>query len=162
MKTHRVSVRTEIEADGSDLDKTCEELLSVAMAAAKRAYAPYSKFRVGAAALLDNGQIVPGCNQENAAYPSGLCAERVAVFYANAQYPDAKVEQLMIYAETDAGPVVSPITPCGACRQVLMEKEREQRSPIKVTLAGREKAYMLRDIASLLPLSFISDSLKGE
>ena len=143
----------------AEADRT---LVEEAVKATRNAYAPYSKFRVGAALLLEGGQIVSGSNQENAAYPSGLCAERVAMFFANAHYPDAKVLRMLIYAETDKGPVLSPITPCGACRQVLIEKENTQGSPIEVALAGRDSIYVLRDVASLLPLSFIPDSLKGE
>lgn len=162
MKQHSVSVSTTI-TDAVSQPEEVDKLLSAAREAAAKAYAPYSKFRVGAAALLDNGEIVAGSNQENAAYPSGLCAERTTVFYANAKFPEAKILRLLIYAETDRGPVVSPITPCGACRQVLLEKEVTQGSPMKVTLAGAEDLYHLPGVAAaLLPLSFVPKSLDGE
>lgn len=163
MKQHTVSVSTTIDPVASASDSKVDALLEAAREAAHRAYAPYSKFRVGAAALLDNGEVVSGCNQENAAYPSGLCAERTTVFYANAKYPDAKILRLLIYAETDNGPVLSPITPCGACRQVLLEKETIQGVPMAVTLAGANDLYHLPGIANaLLPLSFVPSSLEGK
>lgn len=166
MKEHQVDVSvsiTPVSASQAPNAAQTEELLRQARAAAARAYAPYSRFRVGAAALLDNGQIVSGCNQENAAYPSGLCAERVTVFYANSRYPEAKVLRLLICAETDNGPVISPITPCGACRQSLLEKETAQGLPIFITLAGVNELYHLpKGIASLLPLTFVKDSLEGK
>lgn len=162
MKQHNVSVTTHIERSDKQPDEV-ERLLAAARGAAAKAYAPYSRFRVGAAALLDNGEIVAGSNQENAAYPSGLCAERTTVFYANAKYPDAKVLRLLIYAETDKGPVASPITPCGACRQVLLEKEVTQGLPMQVTLAGANDLYHLPGVAAaLLPLSFVPKSLDGD
>ncbi len=163
MKQHTVSVSTTIEPTSAAPDDKVDVLLTAAREAAHRAYAPYSKFRVGAAALLDNGEVISGCNQENAAYPSGLCAERTTVFYANAKYPEAKVLRLLIYAETDNGPVLSPITPCGACRQVLLEKETTQGLPMAVTLAGANDLYHLPGIAkALLPLSFVPSSLEGK
>lgn len=162
MKQHTVSVRTTIEP-AAQAPAEVDRLLQAAREAAAKAYAPYSKFRVGAAALLDNGEVVAGSNQENAAYPSGLCAERTTIFYANAKYPDAKVLRLLIYAETDKGPVATPITPCGACRQVLLEKEATQGLPMAVTLAGAVDLYHLPGVAgALLPLSFVPKSLDGE
>ena len=119
MNQHSVSVSTSIKPLSGSPSAEDERLMLAAREAAAKAYAPYSKFRVGAAALLDNGEVVAASNQENAAYPSGLCAERTTVFYANAKYPEAKILRLLIYAETDKGPVRSPITPCGACRQVF-------------------------------------------
>lgn len=155
MIQHNVSIQTTITRQEGAMDQETETLLNEARAAAKRAYAPYSKFRVGAAVLLDNGEIISGNNQENAAYPSGLCAERTTVFYANSRYPEAKVLHLMIYAETDAGPVESPVTPCGACRQVLLEKEAQQGQPIRVSLAGAKDVYHLPSVGgALLPLAF--------
>lgn len=162
MKQHSVSVTTLIET-AAEQPADVDRLLAAAREAAAKAYAPYSKFRVGAAALLDNGEVVAGSNQENAAYPSGLCAERTTIFYANAKYPEAKVLRLLIYAETDKGPVASPITPCGACRQVLLEKEVTQGQPMQVTLAGAQDLYHLPGVAgALLPLSFVPKSLDGE
>ena len=162
MKTHEVEISTEIKTAKDERQEETTRLLEAAKEIAHKAYAPYSKFRVGAAALLDNGVIITGNNQENAAYPSGLCAERTTIFYANANYPEQKVVRLMIYAETDKGPVSTPITPCGACRQSLLEKETIQKTPIDITLAGAEDMYFIRGgVESLLPLSFVPKSLEG-
>lgn len=161
MKEHEVVVKTMITPSASETTAETQVLLDAAREIAHNAYAPYSRFRVGAAALLDNGEVITGCNQENAAYPSGLCAERVTVFYANAHYPKARVLRLMIYAETDNGPVSQPITPCAACRQVLLEKESIQGSPIRVSLAGADSIYNIGSISDLVPLSFVPDSLEG-
>lgn len=132
-----------------------EELLlaGAALKAAGQAYAPYSHFHVGAAVLLANGVIVTGSNQENAAYPSGLCAERVALFHAGHQYPDVPVIALAIAAAT-GGEQVESISPCGACRQVLLETEQRYGKPIKILLCGTEKITMAESAASLLPLCF--------
>ncbi len=161
MKQHNVDVSVCISPTAEVVSAETQQLLAEAKRVAHAAYAPYSRFRVGAAALLDNGVVVSGSNQENAAYPSGLCAERVTLFYANAQYPQAKVKRLLIYAETDNGSVSTPITPCGACRQVILEKENVQGTPIAITLAGQNDLYHIPGIGSLLPLSFVPSSLEG-
>lgn len=161
MKERFVDVVTNVD-EGADVAPEVLTLLETARDAARKAYAPYSKFRVGAAALLDNGEVVSGSNQENAAYPSGLCAERVTVFYANSRFPEAKILRLVIYAETDKGPVRTPIAPCGACRQVLLEKESAQGAPIAVSLAGAAELYTVPSVERLLPLSFLPKSLKGD
>ncbi len=158
----KVHISVDIAPSSAEPSELTTRLLQAARQAAHKAYAPYSKFRVGAAALLSNGTIVTGNNQENAAYPSGLCAERVTIFSANAQYPDESVTHLLICAETDNGPVGEPVTPCGACRQVIIEKQHAQGSPITVLLAGNDVVYQIDNAADLVPLSFISDSLKGE
>ncbi len=144
-----------------ELSEKENELRLAALAAAGRAYAPYSRFRVGAAARLADGRIVAGNNQENAAYPSGLCAERVALFYAGAQYPGVPVQMLAIVAEDEAG-VKEHISPCGACRQVLLETEQRQGGPLRVLLCGRQKAVAFPSAAALLPLCFGEADLKGE
>jgi cytidine deaminase len=136
-----------------------KELVQSALSAACDAYAPYSKFHVGAAVWLDNGVIVTGNNQENAAYPSGLCAERVALFYAGAKYPDVAVRAIAIAARTE-GKQADMITPCGACRQVLLETENRYGRPVKVLLCGSTQVYMVPDAASLLPLSFSGSDLR--
>ncbi|MDY4175595.1 MAG: cytidine deaminase [Bacteroidales bacterium] len=161
MKEHIVEVKTTIAPSDTATSAETLMLLDAARAIAHKAYAPYSRFRVGAAVLLDNGEVVSGSNQENAAYPSGLCAERVTTFYANAHYPEAKIVRLMIYAETDNGPVAQPITPCAACRQVLLEKETTQGSPIRISLAGADSIYNVNSVAELVPLSFVPKSLEG-
>ena len=123
------------------------------------AYAVYSNFQVGAAALLENGKIIGGNNQENAAYPSGLCAERTAVFYANSQYPDVPVKAIAIAAYANGEYLQDPITPCGGCRQVLLETESRYGKDVKMILYGTEKTYVMDNVKQLLPLSFGKESL---
>ena len=120
---------------------------------------PYSKFHVGAAALLEDGTIITGSNQENAAYPSGLCAERVALFHAGHQYPDMPVVALAIAAATN-GRQVESISPCGACRQVLLEAEQRYGKPMKVLLCGTKEVVVAESAESLLPLCFGAKDLK--
>lgn len=126
-------------------------LCDAAAAAALRAYAPYSRFHVGAALRLSNGRLIDGNNQENAAYPSGICAERTALFTAAAAFPEANVLGLAISAFHD-GHHVPYISPCGACRQVMMESEARQQVPIRVLLHGVSTTYVLTTVRALLPL----------
>lgn len=137
----------------SELPEGERELAEAALKATGQSYAPYSKFHVGAAALLENGLVVTGSNQENAAYPSGLCAERVALFHAGHQYPDIPVVALAIAAVTNGHPVES-ITPCGACRQVLLETEQRYGKPMKILLFGAKEVVVAESAESLLPLCF--------
>lgn len=132
-------------------------LEQAALSAAQRAYAPYSRFRVGAALRLTNGAIVTGSNQENAAYPSGTCAERTALFYAGAQYPDVAPEALLIVALNEGGRVPM-ITPCGACRQVILEACL-RHAPFKIILTGEQQVIVIDDCRALLPLSFDGSDL---
>lgn len=141
-----------------DFDATLLRLEKAAVEAARNAYAPYSRFRVGAALLLSNGVVVVGSNQENAAYPSGLCAERTALFAAGAQYPDEAVEILLLVAFSEENRVES-ITPCGACRQVLAETSSRYQKPFKVVMAGKEQALVLHDNRGLLPFAFDGSDL---
>lgn len=141
----------------SDEDK---KLIDESVEATKRSYAPYSNFSVGAAALLDNGITVTGTNQENAAYPSGLCAERTTLFYANSQYPECAVKSLAIAARTVKDFIPTPIPPCGACRQVILETEKRYNTPIRILLYGKECIYVIEGISDLLPLSFDASALK--
>ncbi|MEL1246329.1 cytidine deaminase [Flavobacterium sp. DGU11] len=144
----------------SDLPEPIQLLMQKALAVRKTAYAPYSKFRVGAAIQLDNGEVVIGSNQENAAYPSGLCAERVAVFHAGAAYPDAKILSLAITAAADNKVVDTPIPPCGACRQALAEYEMKQDVPIEIYFMGETgKVYKSDSLKNLLPLVFDKEYL---
>lgn len=132
-----------------------QKVVDEARQASMRAYAPYSKFSVGAAILLSNGEIVTGANQENIAYPSGTCAERTACYYAHSKYPEAQFKAIAIAARgTDGKEVALPISPCGNCRQALLEYEKFANSNIKVILVGAEEIYILPSIKSLLPLSF--------
>lgn len=135
----------------SDQDK---QLIDKAKEMTQHSYAPYSKFRVGAAALLANGAIVTGSNQENAAYPSGLCAERTTLFYANSQYPDQAVLTLAVAARTEQDFIDNPIPPCGACRQVILETETRYKHPVRILLYGKKEIYLIKGIRDLLPLSF--------
>lgn len=138
------------ELSGDTLD-----LMNQAIEIRKKAYAPYSKFRVGCAILLDNGKIVLGSNQENAAYPSGLCAERVAIFQAGAIYPEAKIMKMAISATSDEKPVLAPIPPCGACRQSISEYEFKQENPIEIYFMGESgEVYKSDSLKNLLPFMF--------
>ena len=154
MKEFEISTRV-VEASIDDLDATERELVTKAKAMTYRSYAPYSHFSVGAAIMLDNGEIVEGSNQENAAYPSGLCAELTAAFSAHSHYPDAKfVAKAIAARDTDGEFCESPVSPCGACRQSLLEYETLAGGPVKVLLVGRDKVYILESIKSLLPFAF--------
>lgn len=132
--------------------------MDVALAAAERAYAPYSRFHVGAAVELADGRLVSGSNQENAAYPSGLCAERTALFTAGAQYPDVAVRALYVVAMKD-GVVQDKISPCGGCRQVISEVEHRYGQSVRIYLCGRTEYCCVESAAALLPLSFGSKDL---
>jgi cytidine deaminase len=132
-----------------------QNLMEHAVAVRKNAYAPYSKFRVGTALLLDNGKIVLGSNQENAAYPSGLCAERIAVFQAGSIYPDAKILKMAVTAASDTSTTSSPIPPCGSCRQSIAEYEIKQETPIEIYFMGEIGAvYKSESLKNLLPFMF--------
>ena len=139
----------------SELPTDVQNLMHDAIEIRKKAYAPYSKFRVGVALLLDNGKIVLGSNQENAAYPSGLCAERVAIFSAGTLYPDAKMLKMAISATSDTNPTLTPIPPCGACRQSISEYEIRQEVPIELYFMGESgSVYKSDSLKNLLPLLF--------
>lgn len=135
-------------------------LVEAALKAADNAYAPYSNFHVGAAVALDDGTIVIGANQENAAFPSGLCAERTALFAAQAQYPKHRVTMLAIAARNEDGVVAQPVTPCGACRQVIAGVEDRQGTPMKVFLYGTDCIYRIHSAKDLLPLAFADASMR--
>ena len=143
----------------SELSEIGQNLIHEAMNATNNAYAPYSKFCVGAAGLLDNGTICIGANQENAAYPSGLCAERTVIFAANAQHPNNKIIALAIAAKNADGFTKIPVGPCGACRQVILEVESRYQQPIKIFLYGEDCIYVVDSITEILPLQFTSSSL---
>lgn len=138
----------------NELSETASKVINEAKKATDNSYAPYSKFQVGAAVLLDNELIIKGNNQENIAYPSGLCAERVTVFAANANYPSNAIKVLAIAAQTGGKFTEKPITPCGACRQVLCETEQRQKSPMEIYLYGTEEIIHIKSAEDLLPLAF--------
>ncbi len=138
-----------------ELPSNIQNLFKKATSAQKNAYAPYSKFRVGAAIELDNGEIILGTNQENAAFPSGLCAERVALYQAVSNFPDAKIVSIIITASPESTGLSVPITPCGSCRQSIAEYESKQDSPIAIYFKGETgKIYKSASLNNLLPLIF--------
>lgn len=138
-----------------ELNEADKGLLVRSTEAMGMAYAPYSNFQVGAALELENGQIVSGSNQENASYPSGLCAERVAVFYAGANFPNIKIKTLAISVMSKNNEVLEPAAPCGNCRQSLFEYEQRQNSPIRILMMGpKGKVVECPSVADILPLGF--------
>lgn len=143
-----------------ELNSSQQSLILQAKMQVQNAYAPYSKFQVGAAVKLENGEIFTGNNQENAAYPSGLCAERVALFYANAQFPTIAVNTIAIAAYTNGEFLEAPISPCGGCRQVLLESEIRFDQNIELLLYGTKYIYRLKNTKQLLPLSFDRSALE--
>ena len=144
----------------AELNKEDRELVVAAKRATAGSFSPYSKFRVGAAVRLKNNTIVTGANQENAAFPSGLCAERTALFAANAQNPNQPVVALAIAARKDRKYMTRPIPPCGACRQVISGVEERFGQPIRILLYGTEGILISEGIGPLLPLRFVDDDLK--
>jgi cytidine deaminase len=143
-----------------DLAEKDRNLYRLAQQAADRAYAPYSNFLVGAALLLEDGAVHLGNNQENAAYPSGLCAERTAIFGMSANFPGKKIKAIAIAARRREESEFLAVTPCGSCRQVMAEYENKQNEPIRVLMkAEGEKFYCCRSVSDLLPLHFSKDSL---
>ncbi|RRQ47429.1 cytidine deaminase [Maribacter algicola] len=138
-----------------ELEESDRRLLERSVAARNNAYAPYSNFQVGAALELENGEIVTGNNQENASYPSGLCAERVAVFYAGAKFPNMAIKSLAISVISKNNEVLEPAAPCGNCRQSLFEYEYRQKSPIRILMMGAKgKVVECSSVADILPLGF--------
>ena len=155
MKQININATFTVYQTVAELPQDIQILLQHAIEIRKKAYAPYSKFRVGCALLLNNEKIVLGSNQENAAYPSGLCAERVAVFQAGAIYPEAKIITMAISAASDNNQTMTPIPPCGACRQSISEYEFRQNTPIEIYFMGETgEVYKSDSIKNLLPLTF--------
>lgn len=155
MKEINIESKLTVFDNFNELPKDIVSLMEKAKEARLRAYAPYSKFLVGAAILLNNGEVITGSNQENASYPSGLCAERTAIYYAGAQYPDAKIKTIAITAGSLLNGTNSPIPPCGACRQSIAEYEFKQETPIEIYFMGTSgKIVKSHSLANLLPLGF--------
>jgi cytidine deaminase len=155
MKDIIISTQFSVFESVQQLPNDIQNLMALAVEVRKKAYAPYSKFRVGAALILDNGKIVLGSNQENAAYPSGLCAERVAVFQAGSIYPEAKILIMAITAASDTNQTTAPIPPCGSCRQSIAEYEIKQETPIEIYFMGEIGAvYKSDSLKNLLPFMF--------
>ena len=141
--------------DVTELPEDAQNLMTKAVEARNKAYAPYSKFKVGAALQLEHGVIVKGSNQENASYPSGLCAERTAIYAAGANYPSHKIISLAITAASDKHDVLEPIAPCGACRQAIAEYEQKQEQPIAIYFMGTGgKVIHVKALLDILPLAF--------
>jgi len=155
MKNLNITAKIQIY-NYNELQPEEKKLIDCAKDACFRAYAPYSQFQVGAAVQLANGAIVAGSNQENVAFPSGLCAERTALFYANSQYPDQAVKSLAVAAYTQGDFIERPISPCGACRQVILETEIRFKCPVRIYLYGKTDIYIIEGIGDLLPLAFNS------
>ena len=141
----------------AELTSDYQVLVEKAKEATKDAYAPYSKFRVGAAVLLENGEIIIGTNQENAAYPSGLCAERVAIFYANSKYPDQAVKAIAVASFFNGKFNETPVYPCGSCRQVLLETQTRYNKPMDIIMYGSNSVQIVKSAKLLLPLCFDVD-----
>ena len=155
MEKRQIGFELKVYPGPEALDREDRELLAAAREAIGSSYAPYSGFRVGAAALLEGGVRVIGSNQENASYPSGLCAERVAVFQAGARFPGTPIRSLAVYAVDADGKLQIPAAPCGNCRQSILEYEHKQGSPIRVLLqAGDGVVYECPSTAAILPLGF--------
>lgn len=155
MKEISITTQFKVYDSTQDLPNDIQDLMTQAVAVRKNAYAPYSKFRVGVAIVLNNGEIVLGSNQENAAYPSGLCAERVAIFHAGAVYPQAKILKMAITAASDSNQTTIPIPPCGSCRQSIAEYEIRQESPIEIYFMGEiGTIYKSESLKNLLPFMF--------
>ncbi|KAB2871111.1 MAG: cytidine deaminase [Bacteroidales bacterium] len=152
---------SEFQSEG-ELSSSEVELVRRAKQVLTTSYSPYSHFRVGAAVLLENGEIISGSNQENGAYPSGLCAERVALFYAGAKYPKVPVVSIAIVASYMDEIVQTPISPCGACRQVMIEYRNIGAKPYSVIMVGQGKIVKVEDVRFLLPFSFsnVEDATK--
>ena len=155
------TIKSEIDVCRKDELGEIEQLLvDKAIEATDRAYAAYSHFKVGAALLLANGEVILGCNQENAAYPVTICAERSALFSAGAKYPDQPVVDIAIAARDESGQLLNePITPCGSCRQAMIETERRYNRKVKILLYGKERIYVIDGIGQLMPLSFTDDMM---
>lgn len=155
MKEITITTQFSVFDSVQELPTDIQDLMQQAVAIRKNAYAPYSLLRVGVALVLDNGKIVLGSNQENAAYPSGLCAERVAIFQAGAIYPEAKILKMAITAASDNNKTTTPIPPCGSCRQSIAEYEIKQNTPIEIYFMGEIGAiYKSASLKNLLPFMF--------
>ncbi|MCG9970096.1 cytidine deaminase [Christiangramia crocea] len=160
MKPLTITSRLEVYESPEELPQDVQELMQTAVEARESAYAPYSRFKVGAAIILENNKVVIGSNQENASYPSGLCAERTAVYAAGARYPDVRILKIVITARSLRHQVVSPVPPCGACRQALVEYEVKQDEPIELYFMGETGKVVKADsVKDLLPLVFDNSCL---
>ena len=155
MKTITISANLEVYESQAELPGDVERLMEKAIEAREKSYSPYSKFKVGAAILLENGEVVTGSNQENASYPAGLCAERTAIFYAGAKYPGISILKMALTARSENHQVEVPTPPCGSCRQAIAEYEVKQKQSIEIYFMGEKgKVVKSNSISDLLPLIF--------
>ncbi|HYW94412.1 MAG TPA: cytidine deaminase [Bacteroidales bacterium] len=154
MKKNKIEIDFYEAASTENMESIEVRLINKAKSAARKAYAPYSGFSVGAAVLLENGEIITGSNQENAAYPSGVCAERTALYYAGSTFPDVPVKTMAITALYQDEFVRLPVTPCGTCRQVILETQRRYNSRIRIIMFGEELIRVVDDVICLLPFPF--------
>ena len=161
MKTKEIKISISEFENLEELSTSDQELILNARKAAPKAYAPYSNYQVGAALRLEDGSIVTGNNQENASSPLGTCAERSAIFWANANFPELGIETIVVTAIDQNGEAAKNVSPCGACRQVMLEAQHRFKKPIRVILDSQNKIEILSNAESLLPLSFNGDSLKS-
>lgn len=160
MKSKKFEINYE-ELRFEELNGEDQSLIEAAIKATDNSYADYSHFHVGAAVRLSDSTIVIGANQENAAFPSGLCAERTAIFAAQAQYPKLAVEALAIAAKNSDGILSQPVTPCGSCRQVVLQIEERYHHPVEILLYGSQRIFRFHSIRDLLPFCFVDDSMKS-
>jgi cytidine deaminase len=161
-KANILNITTNIKVYNTekDLSPADKKLMAAAYKAVENAYAPYSNFNVGAAVLLSNGKIITGNNQENAAYPSGTCAERAAVFYAASQYENIKIKAIAIVSKSNNKKYKGPVSPCGACRQVLAEYEKRGKNRMRIIMGSSDgKIYEAESVESMLPLLFGREQL---
>ena len=155
-------IRIEINMQFCQMDELSaedKELVRAAIGATANSYARYSNFNVGAALRLADGSITTGANQENAAFPSGLCAERCAIFAAQSHHPEHAITALAIAAKNVNGLMPDPVSPCGACRQVILEMEDRYQQPVRILLYGTRGVYCINSVKDLMPLSFVDENM---
>ena len=156
-------IRIEINMQFCQMDELSaedQELVRAAIGATANSYARYSNFNVGAALRLADGSITTGANQENAAFPSGLCAERCAIFAAQSHHPEHAINALAIAAKNVNGLMPDPVSPCGACRQVILEMEDRYQQPVRILLYGTRGVYCINSVKDLMPLSFVDENMR--
>ena len=163
MEKRKLEIQYTVFADRAELPDEDKSLIDKATEISKMAYCPYSDFRVGAAVLLDNGEIFTANNQENAAYPQGLCAERIALFYAMAQYPNQKIKSMAVCGNPQRFELTHFISPCGGCRQVMLECEQRGKEKMRILMSGVSGEVMLIEgVENLLPFQFSNKDLVAD
>ena len=160
MSKNSIHIEYQEFEDSSELSSARQKLLKEAENALSGSYAPYSKFHVGVAILLANGETVQGSNQENAAYPSGICAERAAIYYTGSHFPGIEIKTIAVVARKSGETKLTPACPCGACRQAMLEYEEKQKQPIELIFKIKEKGFVVVSaVQDTLPFKFGADSL---